>query len=117
MEERRSTVRVGHSCRAQCCPADDLLPQEGRVLNLSERGVGLLTREPRRVGERMAVNIPLPGEEGLVTASGIVQWSGSPIQRGRWHPTGLEWLPLEETAFHRLESFLRPRTLAGARSE
>lgn len=105
MQERRTTVRTHHTCRAQYCASDDLLPRDGRVANVSERGIGLLCREPHREGEQVTVSFSLPGAEDGFTATGLVRWS-SATRQGRWYPAGLEWLPLEDTTRNRLHSFL-----------
>ena len=105
MQERRTTIRARYSSRAQYCSAEDLLPRDGRVTNLSERGAGVLARERRPVGERVTVTFPLPEEEEPLTVTGVVRWSEGQA-RGRGYPMGLEWLPLEETTSHRLHAFL-----------
>ncbi|MBI4341674.1 MAG: PilZ domain-containing protein [Candidatus Omnitrophica bacterium] len=105
MQERRTTVRVAHESRAQYCAASDLLPCDGRMLNISERGAALLIGEPRREGEQITASFSLPGEEGPVTITGTVRWS-SPSRKRRWHTVGLEWLPLEEATRNRLHAFL-----------
>ena len=107
MLERRATIRTPYQCRAQYCPSDDLLLHDGRMINLSERGAGVLAREAHRYGERVTISVTLPGETGPVTATGVVRWSGPPSPRRRWYPCGLEWLPLEETTRHRLHAFLQ----------
>ena len=110
MQERRSTIRIDRPSRAQYCPADDLIPRDGRITNLSERGAGLLAQETHRVGARLTLTFPLPEEEEPLTASGVVHWSDASTRQGRWYPLGLEWLPMEETARHRLHTFLSRRT-------
>ena len=110
MQERRSTIRVDRPGRAQYCPADDLIPRDGRLTDVSERGAGLLTQETHRVGARLTLTFPLPEEEEPLTASGVVHWSDARARQGRWYPLGLEWLPMEETARHRLHTFLGRRT-------
>jgi len=110
MQERRTTIRIGRLSRAQYCPADDLVPRDGRLTDLSERGAGLLTQETHRIGARLTVTFPLPEEEEPLTASGVVHWSDARARQGRWYPLGLEWLPMEETARHRLSTFLSRRT-------
>jgi hypothetical protein len=110
MQERRSTIRVNRLSRAQYCPAEDLIPRDGRLTNLSERGAGLLTQETHRVGARLTLTFPLPEEEEPLTASGVVHWSDARARQGHWYPLGLEWLPMEETARHRLYTFLSRRT-------
>ncbi|MBI3321701.1 MAG: PilZ domain-containing protein [Candidatus Omnitrophica bacterium] len=109
MQERRATIRTPHVCRAQYCPADDLLPRDGRITNLSEQGVGLLVREAYRSGEQVTVGFSLPGEREVLTATGVVRWSASEPLKGRWYPLGLEWLSLEEATRHRLHEFLAHR--------
>lgn len=106
MQERRTTIRVDHPCRTQYCSANDPLPKDGSLLNLSERGAGVLLRESRKGGERVTVNFPLLGAEDTVTTTGVVRWSGEHSERGRWYPVGLEWLPLEETTAHLLHRLL-----------
>ena len=103
MQERRSTIRIEYPARAQYCPSEDLIPRDGRMTNLSERGANLLARETHRLGERITVSFPLPEEEEPLTVTGVVRWSDPTAQRGRWHATGIEWLPLGETASHRLD--------------
>jgi len=110
MQERRSTIRVDRPSRAQYCPADDLIPRDGHLINLSERGAGLLAQETHRVGARLTITFPLPEEEEPLTASGVVHWSDARARQGRWYPLGLEWLPMEETARHRLHAFLGRHT-------
>lgn len=114
MQERRTTIRVDHPCRTQYCSADEALPKDGSLLNLSERGAGVLLREPRKGGERVTVNFPLLGAEETLTTTGVVRWSGEHAQRGRWYPVGLEWLPLEETTAHLLHRLLVSSTQAAA---
>src|SRR3989338_4726715 len=110
MQERRTTIRVDRLCRAQYCPADDLIPRDGRLTNLSERGAGLLAHETHRLGARLTVSFSLPEEEEPLTATGVVHWSDARARHGQWYPLGLEWLPMEETARHRLYTFLSRRT-------
>jgi len=112
MQERRTTIRVRHVCRAAYCPGEDLLPREGRLTTLSERGAGILVRDPHREGERLTVNVPLPEEPDPLTVTGVVRWSSEPIPNSGWHPLGLEWLPMEESARHRLQQFLHLRARA-----
>ena len=90
----------------QYCPAEDLLPRDGQIVNVSERGAGILARELHQDGERITVNFPLPGEGDPLTATGIVRWAGAAGSKNRWHALGLEWLPLEETTRSRLHKFL-----------
>ncbi len=106
MQERRTTVRVNRLSRAQYCPAEDLIPRDGRITNLSERGVGLLAHEVHHLGERVTVSFSIPDDEEPLTATGVVRWSDPQPYQGRWYPVGLEWLPLEDTARHRLHTFL-----------
>ncbi len=112
MQERRTTIRYECSARAQYCPEVDFTPRDGRLTTLSERGLGLLAREPRQPGERLTVSFTLPGEDEAVTMTGIVRWANGATPRTRWYPLGLEWLPLEETTRFRLETFLRNHSAA-----
>jgi len=112
MQERRTTIRIRHVCRAPYCPGADLLPREGRLTTLSERGAGLLVRDAHQEGDRLTVNVPLPEEPDPLTMTGVVRWSSHPIPNNGWHPVGLEWLPLEESARHRLQQFLLLRARA-----
>lgn len=105
MQERRTTIRISHAARTQYCPSGDLIPRDGRITNLSERGVHLLAQESHRVGERVTLSFSLPGEEEPLTATGVVRWTDPQARRGR-HAMGLEWLPLGETSRHRLGTFL-----------
>ena len=110
MQERRTTIRVPYACRAQLCQADDFLPRDGRLFNVSERGAGLLVRSLPKHGERLTVSFSLPGTEEPVIATGIVRWSDPPSPRSRWHPLGLEWLPLEDATRSRLHAFIYAAT-------
>ncbi len=105
MQERRTTVRVGYQSRAQYCAAEDLLPRDGRLVNLSERGAGILVREAHKPGEQVTISFSLPQSTDALTATGLVRWA-SPSGKGKWHAAGLEWLPLEETSRNRLHDFL-----------
>ena len=115
MQERRATLRVPVRGRTQYCPAEDFLPRGGQLMNLSERGAGLMAKKAHQVGERITLSVQLPGESSdPMIATGVVRWCGSSRSRGRWWPLGLEWLPMEETTRHRLHRFLytaanRPR--------
>ncbi len=91
MQERRTTIRIGQQCRTQYCSSEDLLPRDGRITDLSERGVGLLVREAHRIGEVLTVGFSLPGDRTTLTATGVVRWSNPP-QKGRWYPVGLDWI-------------------------
>ena len=122
MQERRATVRLSHRCRAHYCPSEDLLPRDGAIINLSERGAGLLAGETRQEGERVTLTWSLPEETETLTATGVVQWSHTRARTGRWYPSGLEWLPMEDSTRHRLETFLRrtqptPSTRTAQRSD
>ncbi|MDP3702940.1 MAG: PilZ domain-containing protein [Candidatus Omnitrophota bacterium] len=109
MQERRTTIRVDRLSRAQYCPTEDLVPRDGRLTDLSDRGAGLLAHETHRVGARLTVSFSLPEEDELLTATGVVHWSDARVRQGHWYPLGLEWLPMEETARHRLHTFLSRR--------
>ena len=104
MQERRTTIRMGHRVRVQYCAAEDLVPRDGRLANISERGVGLLTHETHREHEPITVSFSLPGFGEPLTATGSVRWSAH--GRHRWYATGLEWLPMEDDARRRLHAFL-----------
>ena len=106
MQERRTTIRINRFCRAQYCPAEEPLPRDGRLTTISERGAGLLVREPHSSGEQVTVGLSLPGEREPLTATGVVRWASPTPLKGSWYPMGLEWLPLEETTRHRLHQFL-----------
>lgn len=106
MQERRMTVRAAFQTRAQYCAAEDLLPCDGRLINISERGAGLQAREARKTGEQVTVSFSLPGSADAMTTTGLVRWS-SPASKSKWHTAGLEWLPLEEGSRNRLHGFLR----------
>jgi len=105
MQERRTTVRVGYQARAQYCAAEDLLPRDGRLVNLSERGAGMLVREARKLGEQVTISFSLPQSADALTATGLVRWAAA-SGKGKWHAAGLEWLPLEEASRNRLHAFL-----------
>lgn len=105
MQERRTTVRVPYQARAQYCAAEDLLPRDGRLTNVSERGAGLQIREARKPGEQVTISFSLPQSADALTATGLVRWASS-SGKGKWHAAGLEWLPLEEASRNRLHSFL-----------
>ena len=105
MQERRTTIRIGQRCRTQYCSSEDLLPRDGRITDVSERGVGLLVREAHRIGEILTVGFSLPGDRTTLTATGVVRWSNPP-QKGRWYPVGLDWMQVEETTRNRLQQFL-----------
>ena len=110
MQERRTTIRVPYLSRTQYCPSDDFLSRDGRLTTLSERGAGMLARGPHQVGGQLTITCSLPGDGDLWTATGIIRWSEARSVNGRWHSLGVEWLPLEETARHRLQQFLYRRT-------
>lgn len=113
MQERRATIRMNHASRAQYCPAEDLLPRDGRLMNLSERGAGLLVREPHPEGEQITISFAFPGDEETTTATGAVRWSEANPAGGGWHRVGLQWLPLEEVTRNRLHRFLYQQTKQG----
>lgn len=106
MQERRTTIRVNRLSRAQYCPADDLVPRDGRLTNLSDRGAGLLSRETHRIGERITVSFMLPDTEEPLTATGVVRWSDERSRQGRWYPLGVEWLGLDDASRRRLSAFI-----------
>ncbi len=106
MQERRTTIRIGYTCRVQYCGSDDLLPRDGHLTDLSERGAGLRLREPHQHGERVTVSVALPGANDTLTASGVLHWSDAPAKGRHWYGAGVEWLPMEEAARNRLHAFL-----------
>lgn len=106
MQERRTSIRVPHAVAAQYCPSDDLLPRDGKLQDVSERGSRFLAREPRKLGDRITVTFPLGEEDEPLTVTGEVRWSAP---SGRWCATGLEWLTLDPAARYRLHSFLHAR--------
>ncbi len=107
MQERRTDIRVPHMTRAQYCASTDLIPRDGRLTNLSERGAGMWAREPHAAEERVTLTFVLPGDEEPLTATGIVRWGSDQAVRKSWYPLGVEWLPLEETMRYRVRSFLK----------
>ena len=115
MQERRTTIRINRFCRAQYCQAEEALPRDGRLTTISERGAGLLVREPHTSGEEVTVGLSLPGEREPLTATGVVRWASPTPLKGSWYPLGLEWLPLEETTRHRLHQFLYRQAQVPAR--
>ena len=106
MQERRTTIRLSHRSAAQQCSSEDLLPQDGYLINISERGAGLLARRVYRDGERVTVSFALPRAREPLTATGVVRWSDHSTVN-RWNRSGLEWLPFEEPARERLHGFLQ----------
>jgi len=106
MQERRTTIRVAHSSRAQYCPSTDLTPRDGRLTTLSERGLGLLTREAHETGEQITVSFSLPGAPNPLTATGVVRWSNAPLPGARWHAAGLSWVPMDDAARSWLHRYL-----------
>lgn len=114
MQERRTTIRVNHRTPAQYCPSEELLPRDGFLANLSERGAGILARESHWEGERITVNMSFPGESEMVTVTGVVRWSTPKPGKGRWYPAGLEWLPLDEATRDRLHRFVSRATASPA---
>ena len=106
MQERRTTIRMNRLSRAQYCPADDLVPRDGRLTNLSERGAGLFLRETHRIGERITVSFVLPDTEESLTATGVVRWSDDESRQGRWYPLGVEWLGFDDASRRRLNTFI-----------
>lgn len=112
MQERRTTIRTPFRQRAQYCPTDDLLPRDGQLVDLSERGAGLVTHETHPAGRQIAVSFTLPGEAEPVTATGSVRWTQQALlMRGR-HRVGLEWTGVDENTHHRLHNYLNARTQA-----
>ena len=108
MQERRTAIRIPARGRARYRVSDDFLPQEGRMTNVSERGMRLLARESHTIGERVGVDVDLPGEEKSLSATGVVRWT-APRSRWGWYPLGVEWLPLEDPARQRLHALLEVR--------
>lgn len=106
MQERRITIRLEHPARAHYCPADDLLPRDGRLENLSERGAKVWVHEAHRRGERITITFPLQGTDSLVTATGTVHWSSKRLLGRPRHAVGLEWRSMDERARQRLQEFL-----------
>lgn len=106
MKERRSTVRVPFVGRAHYCPSADLLPRDGWIANISGSGVSLYTQENHSPRERITVSFVPEGENDPITATGIVEWSSEDQVDGKWHPTGISWLPIEETSQERFDEFL-----------
>lgn len=116
MQERRTTIRVPHRSRIQYCPSEDLLLRDGELIDLSERGVGLLASESHPTGESITVTLSLPGAEDSTTATGVVRWSAAPTGPWTRHRVGLEWTPLAHTTHQRLHAFLSAATRAAAPS-
>lgn len=109
MDERRTILRIAYHAPIQYLPSQDLLPHGGRLVDISERGAGVVVSEPYRFGEQLTISIPLPGEEEPLTVTGAVRWSAPQRRVGRRYAVGLEWFPLGETARHRLRTFLTDR--------
>lgn len=109
MQERRTSIRMAHAVPAQYCPSDDLLPRDGKLQDVSERGSKLLAREPRKLGDRVTVTFPLEEQGEPLTLTGEVRWTAP---SGRWSATGLEWLSLDPASRYRLHSFLHARAQA-----
>lgn len=106
MQERRTTIRAPLRSRARYCASGDFFLRDGYLTNLSERGIGLWVREPHQASERLTASFLLPRDQEPVTATGLVRWSDTHASTRGWYPLGVEWLPFEETARHRLRQFL-----------
>ena len=107
MQERRSTVRINCALRAQYCPAKEPNPRDGCLHDISESGLGVLAREPHQEGERLTFSLNPTDEAGPLTATGLVRWSEPAADKKHWYRVGASWLPMEETARHRLITFVR----------
>ena len=105
MQERRTAIRVPCERRMQYCAEDDMTPQDGRLVNLSDRGAGVLLREAAQAGQRVTLSVPLPGTSEPLTATGVVRWTGQETPR-HGHPVGLEWFPLDDVSRQGLSAFL-----------
>jgi len=112
MQERRTTVRCPCPGTAQYCAEDDASPRDGRIVDVSERGLGVLLREAHNIGERLTVSFTLPGEDQSITTTGTVRWRREAHNRRRWHAVGLEWFPLQQTDRFRVDTYLRERAPA-----
>ena len=109
MQERRATIRVPYVCRVQYRPFEDLLPRDGRLADLSDRGAGLLTHDFHPPGERLTLHLSLPEDSEGITATGVVRWSNPKGRLSRWCRLGVEWLPFEDTTRDRLHGFIAHR--------
>jgi hypothetical protein len=67
-----------------------------------------LVREAHAAGEPITVSFSMPGEEGALTATGLVRWSA--VRSQDWTGVGLSWLPFDETSHYRLQRFLAGRS-------
>ena len=106
MQERRATIRVPHTSRIRHCLLHTPEPRDGRIVDLSERGAGLLARESFRSGECISVGWGVSGARDAITATGLIAWSSDQPVDGHWHRFGITWFPLEETARDQLRSLL-----------
>lgn len=112
MQERRTTIRINHRCLARYAHPDDLLPQDGLVRDLSERGAGVLMRDRSRYGAQVNVTFPLPGDRDSLTLAGVVRWATPRSREQAWAHAGVEWLPLDAELRQRLTRFLCRAILA-----
>ncbi len=106
MKERRSTIRLPYIGRAHYCPSADLLPRDGWIANISDTGVSLYAQENHLLNERITVSFVPEDEKEPLTATGVVNWSSQEQVDGRWYPTGISWLPIEENSRERFEAFI-----------
>ena len=113
MQERRTTIRFDYPTRAQYCSGEELIPRDGWLQNLSERGASLWVHEAHHSGERITVTVPLKGTDDLMTATGLVRWSSQRPFGWRRHSVGVEWLALGETSRQCLQRFLEDGARAG----
>ena len=118
MQERRAEIRISHHSRVLYAPCSDgspetgFQPKDGRLTSVSERGAGLLTREPHACGERVAVSFTLPRFGDRVTSTGVVRWSRANPGKRRWYPLGVEWVATEHGDPNRLGQWLEPSAVA-----
>jgi len=106
MHERRQAARFTYQSAVRYCSSSDFSPREGYATNLSEDGGGLLLREPHESGQWVTVNVLTPREAVPLAMTGSVQWASDRRLNGHGFPVGVEWLPVDEGAHHRLQELL-----------
>jgi len=112
---RRRAIR--HHCKVQVTLASGYqneradvwrpsgTPVKGRILDLSNEGCSVFTRDPIDIGTRVGLKIELEGEGGI-NVQAVVRWSKSIPEKGGV-ASGTQFAKLSPEESRRIEAFLK----------
>ena len=111
MDEKRKTKRGIILITAYCKSEDGM--KIGHTLDISEGGMFLKTSDFFTVGEKLVIELEIPGIKGTLKAKGKVAWATPAIQRDARPDLpgcGVEFTEISEETLTILDKYIKKAT-------